>query len=154
MTGLRWVQLPEDERAEFLGNGGTGVLSFATDSGDPPASLPVSYGYLDDPGHFYFKLSFPPGSSKSDVVDSPASFVVFGEHDDTLKSVVAKGTLEELTELPPESAAIQRMWAVDIPAYEIFDRPRAEIPFHDFRLVPETVTGRRAMDDSESDSES
>ncbi|ELY58710.1 pyridoxamine 5'-phosphate oxidase family protein [Natronolimnohabitans innermongolicus] len=146
MTGLRWVQLPSDERAEFLGDGGIGVLSFGTDEAEPPASLPVSYGYLDEPEHFYFKLSFPPGSSKSELVGNPASFVVHGERDGTWHSVVASGTLEELANLPPESAAVQRMWAVSIPTVDIFDRPREEIPFHDFRLVPDSITGRKALE--------
>lgn len=143
MTGLRWIQLPENERNEFLDNGGTGVLSFATDADEPPASLPVSYGYYADRGHFYFRLSFPPSSSKSDVVDNPVSFVTYDETDDGWRSVVATGTLEELAERPEESAAVQRMWAVEIPTVEMFDRPREEIPFHDFRLVPEAITGRK-----------
>ena len=112
MTGLRWVQLPEDERNEFLSDGGTGVLSFARGADESPTSLPVS-------------------------------FVVHGETDAGWRSVVATGTLEELAELPEESAAVQRMWAVSIPTVDMFDRPRDEIPFHDFRLVPETISGRK-----------
>jgi len=53
------------------------------------------------------------------------------------------GYSEELAELPEESAAVQRMWAVSIPTVDMFDRPRDEIPFHDFRLVPETISGRK-----------
>ncbi len=143
MDGLRWVQLPDTERNEFLGNGGTGVLSFATDTDEPPASLPVSYGFVPETGDFYFRLSFPPGSTKEDVIDNPVSFVVHEEADDGWRSVVATGELEELAELPPESGAVQHMWAVDIPSVEIFDQPRSEVPFHDFRLVPASITGRK-----------
>lgn len=143
MTGLRWVQLPEDERNEFLGTGGVGVLSFGTEPDEPPASLPVSYGYDAAEGQFYFRLSVPPGSSKAELVDEPVSFVAFDDRDDGWRSVVATGTLEELSELPAESAAVQGMWAVDIPTVEIFDRPRSEVTFHDFRLVPERITGRK-----------
>ncbi|WP_265109920.1 pyridoxamine 5'-phosphate oxidase family protein [Halosolutus halophilus] len=143
MKGLRWVQLPENERNEFLGTGGTGVLSFTKDVDEPPASLPVSYGYFEDAGHFYFRLSFPPGSDKEELVDNQVSFVVYGETDDGWRSVVVTGSLEELTELPEKSGAVQRMWAVTIPTVEIFDRPRSEIEFHDFRLVPDTITGRK-----------
>ncbi len=35
------------------------------------------------------------------------------------------------------------MWAIDIPTIDIFDRPREELEFHDFRLDPETLTGRK-----------
>ena len=145
MHGLRWVQLPDSERNEFLGTGGTGVLSFATDDGDPPASLPVSYGYFPEGEDFYFRLSFPPGSAKEDVIDNPVSFVVHEETADGYRSVVASGRLEELAELPPESGAVQGMWAVDIPSVEIFDRPRSAIEFHDFRLDPESITGRKEV---------
>ncbi len=143
MTGLRWVQLSEQERNEFLGTGGIGVLSFTKSEDEPPASLPVSYGYYDDAEMFYFRLSFPPNSTKESVIDNPVSFVTYDEGDDGWRSVVATGTLEELTELPHESAAVQGMWAVDIPAVDVFDRPRSEITFHDFRLDPEQMSGRK-----------
>ncbi|ELY45984.1 pyridoxamine 5'-phosphate oxidase family protein [Natronorubrum tibetense] len=145
MTGLRWVQLTADERDAFLDTGGVGVLSFGSDAGESPASLPVSYGYYADAGNFYFRLSFPPDSSKSDVIDRPVSFVVFDETDDGWRSVVATGSLEELADAPAESAAVQGMWAVQIPTVDVFDRPREEISFRDFRLVPETLTGRKSV---------
>lgn len=163
MRGLRWVTLPEDERNAFLGDGGTGVLSFGTSDDDPPRSLPVSYGYAAETEQFYFKLSFPPGSSKDEVIDNPVSFVVFGATDPEdpdrngdhggsdqadgderpWKSVVATGRLEELADLPPESVAVQGMWAVDIPEFEMFEQPREDVEFHDFCLDPESITGRK-----------
>jgi len=60
---------------------------------ESPTSLPVSYGYYADSGDFYFRLSFPPGSSKADLVERPVSFVVHGETDAGWRSVVATGTL-------------------------------------------------------------
>ncbi|TYT62145.1 pyridoxamine 5'-phosphate oxidase family protein [Natrialba swarupiae] len=146
MTGLRWVTLTGDERDAFLAPGGTGVLSFATDDG-PPASLPVSYGYSRGGGTFYFRLSFPPGSNKSDVIENPVSLVVFDETADGWRSVVATGTLEELADFDPESATVQQMWAVQIPTVDVFDRPRDEIDFQDFCLEPESVSGRKSVDE-------
>lgn len=166
MRGLRWVTLPEDERNAFLGDGGTGVLSFGTSDDEPPRSLPVSYGYAAETEQFYFKLSFPPGSSKDEVIDNPVSFVVFGaaesedEHEDRdgktdesdqteggaqrpRKSVVATGRLEKLADLPSESAAVQGLWAVDIPEFEMFEQPREDVEFHDFCLDPASITGRK-----------
>ncbi len=143
MQGLRWVNLPPDERNAFLGDGGVGVLSFGTDADAPPSSLPVSYGYAAETEQFYFRLSFPPETSKTDVLENPVSFVVFGEEDGGWKSVVATGRLQELSSLPSESAAVQGMWAVDIPTVEIFDQPREDISFHDFRLATESITGRK-----------
>ena len=145
MPGLRWVQLTERERHEFLGKGGTGVLSFTTPIDEPPASLPVSYGYASDTGDFYFRLSFPPGTTKGDVLENPISFVTYAETSDGWRSVIATGHLEELANLPYESVAVQEMWAIQIPTVDVFDRPRNEIEFHDFRLDPETVTGRKEV---------
>lgn len=163
MRGLRWVTLPEDERNAFLGDGGTGVVSFGTSEDEPPRSFPVSYGYAAETEQFYFKLAFPPDSTKDEVIDNPVSLVVYGideagdassqqgddgeqgtdADDRPWKSVVATGRLEELAELPPESAAVQGMWAVDIPGFEMFDQPREDVEFQDFRLDPTSITGRK-----------
>lgn len=145
MSGLRWVQLSESERDEFLGTGGTGVLSFATDDGEPPASMPVSYGYFAEHGDFYFRLSFPPGSDKDERIDDQISFVVHEQGDDGWQSVVATGTLDPVDDLPYDSEIVQGMWAVDIPTVDVFDRPRDEITFHEYRLDPETLTGRKEV---------
>lgn len=139
MAGLRWTNLTADERDEFLSNGGTGVLSFSTDRDEPPTSLPVSYGYFAADEAFYFHLSVPPGSAKSELVDEPVSFVTHAETDDGWRSVVATGSLEELANMSYDSVAVQGMWAIDIPTIDIFDRPREEIEFDDFRLELETV---------------
>nr|WP_238392245.1 hypothetical protein [Halorussus amylolyticus] len=53
MGGIRWVQLSESEMNEFLGTGGTGTLSFSTETENPPFSVPVSYGYDADGEAFY-----------------------------------------------------------------------------------------------------
>ncbi|AEH39362.1 pyridoxamine 5'-phosphate oxidase family protein [Halopiger xanaduensis] len=145
MTGLRWTNLTEAERNDLLGTGGTGVLSFSTESDEPPASIPVSYGYYDADAAFYFRLSFPPGTRKDDVIANPVSFVTYAETDDGWRSVVATGTLEELADAHPDSVVVQGMWAVRIPTVDIFERPRDEIEFHDFRLDPDTLTGRKSV---------
>lgn len=145
MEGLRWVQLSEQERNELLGTGGTGTLSFSTEIEDPPFSLPVSYGYDGDAEHFYFRLAFPPDSSKAEVVANPVTFVTHAQTDDGWRSVVAVGTLDDVTDMDYESAAVQGMWAVDIPEVDVFDRPPEEVPFRQFRLVPERLTGRKEV---------
>ncbi|GAB3031444.1 pyridoxamine 5'-phosphate oxidase family protein [Natronobiforma cellulositropha] len=145
MEGLRWVQLPDDERLEFLGRGGTGVLSFATESGRAPVSIPVSYGFDPDEAVFYFQLSTPKDGRKQELVDEPVSFVVHRETDHGWRSVVASGSLTDVTEAPAESALIQGMWAIEIPAVDVFERPRREVTFRYFRLEPETMTGRKEV---------
>lgn len=150
MQGLRWVQLSDDERNEFLGTGGTGVLSFATPGEEPPFSLPVSYGYFADTTSIYFRLSVPEGSRKPDLVDNPISFVVHRETEAGWRSVVATGHLEEVTDAPYESATLQGMWAVDIPTVDVFERPPSEIPYRTFRLIPDDLTGRKEVDTVDS----
>lgn len=145
MVGLRWTRLSDDERDAFLGNGGTGVISFVRAAEESPAAFPVSYGYVPDRRDFYFRLSFPEGTDKGRFVDHPMTFVTFGETADGWRSVIARGELDELAELPTNSAAIQAMWAVEIPTVDMFDTPREEIPFYDFRLQPTEITGRKEV---------
>jgi len=133
----------EDERNEFLSDGGTGVLSFARVRGRVADVVTGVVRLLRGQWRLLLSALVSAGSSKADLVERPVSFVVHGETDAGWRSVVATGTLEELAELPEESAAVQRMWAVSIPTVDMFDRPRDEIPFHDFRLVPETISGRK-----------
>jgi len=146
MQGLRWVQLTDDERDRFLGDGGTGVLSFSTSVDEPPVSLPVSYGYFADAVSIYFRLSMPDGSRKQRLVDNPVSFVVHRETEAGWRSVIATGQLTEVTDAPYDSAALQGLWAVDIPTVDVFERPPAEIPYRTFRLIPDEVTGRKEVD--------
>ncbi|WP_254763578.1 pyridoxamine 5'-phosphate oxidase family protein [Natrinema marinum] len=145
MQGLRWLTLTDEEMAEFLGRGGTGVISFATDPDEPPVSIPVSYGYNADERVFYYQLSFPRDSRKGALVDRPASFVTYGETDSGWQSVVATGTLENVEEMPYESSTVQGMWAIQIPRVDIFERPREEVTFRFFCLDPETLTGRKEV---------
>lgn len=148
MEGLRWVQLSEQELDDFLGDGGTGTLSFSTEIEEPPFSLPVSYGY-DGDGHLYFRLAFPEGSGKADLLDNPVTFVTHARTDGRWRSVVATGELEDVSDMDYDSAAMQGLWAVDIPEVDVFDRPPEEVEFRQFRLDPETLTGRKEV---ESDS--
>ncbi|WP_306061629.1 pyridoxamine 5'-phosphate oxidase family protein [Natronococcus wangiae] len=143
MQGLRWLQMSEREIHEFLGQGGTGVISFATGADTPPVSIPVSYGYNEDVEAFYFRLSIPPDSRKEELVERKVSFVTYDETDDGWQSVVATGQLEEVRDAPYASSTVQGMWGIDIPKVDIFERPREQMTFRDFQLAPERVTGRK-----------
>ena len=146
MQGLRWLQLTDAERDEFLGDGGTGVLSFATAPDEPPMSIPVSYGYFADADSIYFRLSMPDDSRKESLVDNPVSFVVHHETDAGWRSVVATGRLESVAEAPYDSAALQGLWAVDIPTVDVFEQPPSEIPFETYRLRPDAISGRKEVE--------
>jgi uncharacterized protein len=145
MGDLRWVQMTDGEIDGFLGDGGTGVISFSTEGDEPPFSIPVSYGYDEGISHFYYELSMLPDSKKVEAIERPVSFVVHGDTETGWKSVVATGELERVTDFPYESTAVQGMWAVDIPRVDIFDRPPEDVTFRTFRLVPASVTGRKEI---------
>jgi len=149
MENFRWPQMSEDELTAFLGQGGTGVISFSTSSDDPPYSTPVSYGFSTDVKHFHFRLALPPGSEKEARLAQPVSFVTHSQTDEGWRSVIATGSLEDLTNEPHESSAIQERWGVDIPLVDIFEAAPADLTFRQFRLVPEELTGRKQVSSSE-----
>ncbi|MFC4357157.1 pyridoxamine 5'-phosphate oxidase family protein [Halobium salinum] len=146
MDDVRSVRMDEETRNEFLGTGGTGVVSFAPDeAGEAPFSLPVSYGYDAESGDFYFRLATGPDAGKADFVDrrTPVSFVAYETLDGRWESVVATGRLEEVTEAAIDSDVVQAMRNVEIPLVDVFDRHPREVEFGFYRLVPEEVTGKR-----------
>ncbi|WP_408960073.1 pyridoxamine 5'-phosphate oxidase family protein [Natrinema sp. 74] len=145
MQGLRWLQLTDAEITAFLGRGETRVILFATKPDEPPVSIPVSYGYNADEGLFYYQLSFPRDSRKSELIDRPVSFIAYDKIDDRWRSVIATGALEDVDDMPYESSTVQGMWAIQVPRVDIFERPRSEVTFRFFCLDPETLTGRKEV---------
>ena len=143
MATLSSVAMDESEVAELLGRGGTGVLSFATGPDEPPYSIPVSYGFDGASGAFYFRLAFPSDAGKADVVDEPATLVVYERPEERWRSAIATGRMEEVTEADYDSSALQGMWRVQIPLVDIFERDPREVTFRYFRLVPDRLTGRK-----------
>ena len=143
MENLRWPQLSEDELTAFLGNGGTGVISFSTSSDDSPYSMPVSYGFNTDVKHFHFRLAFPPGSEKETLVTQPVSFVTHDRTDAGWRSVIARGRLRETGEAAIDSSIVEAIRRINIPFFTVFDRPARELDFELFRLAPEDLTGHK-----------
>lgn len=132
-----------DERDAFLGNGGTGVISFPSPNGESPHSVPVSYGYDSTETTFYFRLAVGSDSDKGDVAGRHVTFVVYGRQDDDWQSVVAKGRLEATTEPSIATESLQGLQQVHIPLVDIFGRPVRDVPFEFYRLVPEEITARK-----------
>ena len=149
MQGLRWLQMTAPEIDEFLGRGGTGVLSFGAGPDASPATIPVSYGYDASERAFFFRLSVAPDRRKATLVERPVTVVVYDETESGWRSVVAVGELADLAALPHESSAVQGMWSIRIPEVDIFDRPREEIEFRDFRLSPERLQGRKEVESAD-----
>jgi len=130
-----------DERDEFLGRGGTGVLSLSTEEGPPP-TVPVSYGYDRTEATFYFRLAVGGRHSKGQLPERPVSFVTYDRADGGWHSVVAEGRLEDVEREGIETDTLEGLQRVDIPLIGIFDHPTREVDFAFYRLVPESLTAR------------
>lgn len=145
MEDVRSVQMSDEERDEFLGRGGTGVVSFDTSDDEPPYSLPISYGYDAETGTFYFRLAFGPETGKDDVVDEDrlVSFVTYEDTESGWRSVVATGRLEEITKSALDPEVAEAMQRVKIPLVDVYDRHPVELEFRFFRLTSADVTGKK-----------
>lgn len=143
MDNTESVTMDEEERDEFLGTGGTGVISYARGDDDPPYAVPVSYGYDAAEETFYFRLAVGPDSAKADLVDRRVTFVVYDEVEGTWHSVVASGRLESVADDAAGPEALAALDRVDLPLYDVFGRPTREVTFVFRRLVPDSLTSLR-----------
>jgi nitroimidazol reductase NimA-like FMN-containing flavoprotein (pyridoxamine 5'-phosphate oxidase superfamily) len=138
------IELTEDERDEFLGRGGTGVISLSSGMDEPPHAIPVSYGYDATEETFYFRLAVDEESEKGDLSGRQVTFVVYGQNDDW-RSVVAKGSLRETTDDDIAATALSGLERTHIPLVDIFGRPPRQVVFEFYQLVPDSLTGRREV---------
>ncbi|WP_331233310.1 pyridoxamine 5'-phosphate oxidase family protein [Natronorarus salvus] len=143
MSRIPSTEMSAEERDEFLGNGGTGVLSLATDGEESPHTVPVSYGYDASEATFYFRLAVGPDTAKGSPADRPVSFVTYGQEGGRWRSVVARGRLEATTEEPIETRTLRGLDRVHIPLFDVFDEHPRTVPFEFYRLVPKELTGRK-----------
>lgn len=144
-TGPEDVQLSDSERDAFLGRVDTGVLSLSTPTGDAPHSVPVSFGYDAAQTAFYFRIADLPPERKGELNGRGVTFVTYGVDEEIggYVSVVAQGSLERTRDDDIATETLEGLERVTIPYVDIFgDRP-ANIEFSFYRLVPETLTGRK-----------
>jgi hypothetical protein len=137
--------MDEEARDEFLGTGGTGVLSAPRGADEPPYSLPVSYGYDAAEGDIYLRLAYGPDGEKGAELTggTPVSLVIYGRTDDGWRSVVARGRLAEVTEAAVDSGVVEAMKRVHIPLVDVFERHPRELQFRFFRLAEADLSGRK-----------
>ncbi|MFC6758160.1 MULTISPECIES: pyridoxamine 5'-phosphate oxidase family protein [Haloarcula] len=135
------VAMGDEQRDEFLGRGGTGVLSLSTDEG-PPHAVPVSYGYDSAEATFYFRLAVGESHSKGPLPDRDVTFVTFDRTDEDWHSVVAAGRLEDVERAGIETETLDGLHRVEIPLVGIFDHPTRDVDFQFYRLVPDELSGR------------
>ena len=147
MGPLHRADLEADARDDFLGHGGTGVISFGAGEDASPHTVPVSYGYDPTETNFYFRLASDRDSGKGEVAGRPVTFVTYGRHEqrDRWVSVVAKGSLERVDTEGISTETLSGLERVDIPIVDTFDRPVEEVSFEFVRLVPDELTARREL---------
>lgn len=143
MTNPDAVRMDSDQRNEFLGRSGTGVVSLSTAQGDPPHSIPISYGYDPVEEVFYFRLATDGDTEKGELDDQAVSFVTYGEHDGRWKSVVAQGRLLATTDESVSRETLEGLERIPpIPIIDIFGGPTSQVDFEFYRLDPDRLTSR------------
>lgn len=144
MDDQYYEEMDEERLAEFLGNGGTGVISLSTGAGEPPYSLPVSYGYDAASTNFYFRLAADGGGKAAFLDDGHASLVVYEHDGEGWTSVVAAGELTEVSDVDVASGVMEELRRTHIPMYDVFEDATSETTFRFFRLAPDELTGRES----------
>lgn len=138
--------MTDAEIHDFVGRGGTGVLSLA--SGNVPYSTPVSYGFDPELRAFLLRLGFTADSEKRAFVDASAEarLVVYDRVDGEWRSAVAVGELTRVDDdaLTPEIADVLRQ--ADGPLLDVWDEPADQVDFELYRLGVQRLTGRKGAD--------
>ena len=129
------------EISAFLETQSAGVLALADD--DDGYAVPVSFAFDDDTPQVYFRLGYGPDSQKRRFVEASddVSFVVHDDTDEGWKSVIARGELEAVSRSSADSAVVESVRDLDIPFYQVHDRPAEEMSFHLVRLNPTELSG-------------
>lgn len=139
------ITLSESERDGFLSRVDTGVLSLSMPSDEPPHSVPVSFGYDADQTAFFFRIADLPPERKGKLEGRSVTFVTYSDDEEIggYASVVARGSLEPTTGTEAATEALAGLEGVTIPLVDIFGDSPKNVDFSFYRLVPETLTGRK-----------
>jgi nitroimidazol reductase NimA-like FMN-containing flavoprotein (pyridoxamine 5'-phosphate oxidase superfamily) len=138
-------QQTEMSRAEtdaLLARHETGVLSLARD--DEPYAIPVSYGYDSEARTFYLRLvSTPESEKRAFLSSSPAvRLVVSEETEPEYRSVVAKGTLREVSTDEMTVERIEQFGDAKRPLFEIWGESKTDLRIQLYELDADGVSGR------------
>lgn len=120
----------------------TGVLSLARD--DEPYAIPISYGYDAEAQTFYLRLVSTPESEKREFLSSSPSvrLVVSEETEPEYRSVVAKGTLREVSTDEMTVEHIEQFGDAKRPLFEIWGESKTDLRIQLYELDADDVSGR------------
>lgn len=137
----------EGEILDFLGRGGTGVLSLAQDA--DAYAIPISYGFDPAASRFYFRLGYGTESQKRAYVEATntARLVVYDKVEDGWLSVIGAGELREIGEEELNLEVVRALRQAELPLLDIFDTPEDELVFTMYALDITELTGRKSTAD-------
>lgn len=152
MSLAKETEMGREEIDEFVTGRETGVLTLAREN--EPYSIPISYGYDADTGTFYMRLVSTADSEKREFLDSSPAIrlVIYDEEGDgeTYRSIVAKGTLDELDPADLSVEQIEQYGDAKRPLFEIWGHGRDELDIKLYELQPTEIAGRRTEIDREA----
>ncbi|MUV56455.1 hypothetical protein SAMN04487947_3261 [Halogeometricum rufum] len=143
MTLDQETGLSREETDALLARHETGVLALARD--DDPYSIPISYGYDSETRRFYLRLVSTPQSEKREfLASSPkARLVVYEEAEPVYRSVVAIGTLEEISKDELTVEHVEQYGEAKRPLFEIWGESKRNLDVQLYQLEPDELSGRR-----------
>ena len=138
-------QQTEMSRAEtdaLLARNETGVLSLAR--ADEPYAIPISYGYDAEAQTFYLRLVSTPESEKREFLSSSPAvrLVVSEEAEPEYRSVVAKGTLRQVSTDEMTVERIEQFGDAKRPLFEIWGESKTDLRIQLYELDADEVSGR------------
>ncbi|MEF8786584.1 MAG: pyridoxamine 5'-phosphate oxidase family protein [Haloarculaceae archaeon] len=144
--------LSDEETDAVLGRHETGVLSLARNG--EPYSIPISYGYDSEARRFYIRLVSTQGSEKRQFLASTprARLVIYEPGDPVYWSVVASGTLSEISREGLTVDHIRQYGGAKRPLFEIWGESRPDLDVQLYELEPDELSGHRIEIDRNEDS--
>jgi nitroimidazol reductase NimA-like FMN-containing flavoprotein (pyridoxamine 5'-phosphate oxidase superfamily) len=144
--------LSDEEIDSFLGGHETGVISLARE--EKSYAVPISYGYDSDHRRFYLRLISNPESEKREFLQSSphTRLVVYEEDDPIYTSVVATGTLSEISRDELTVEHMEQYGEAKRPLFEIWGESLPALNVQLYRLDPDELSGRIAEMERDADS--
>ncbi|AAG19789.1 MULTISPECIES: pyridoxamine 5'-phosphate oxidase family protein [Halobacterium] len=136
------TELSRAETDAVLARNETGVLSLAR--GDEPYAIPISYGYDAESRTVFLRLVSTPDSEKRAFLSSSPAvrLVVSEESPPEYRSVVAQGTLTEISTDEMTVERIEQFGDAKRPLFEIWGADKPDLRIQLYECDATTISGR------------